>query len=110
MPLLIGYIIFFASMDSSGDPSSTGGLLFGLSWVAYLALIVWNLGYRQGTTGQSIGKSVLGIKVVDTVSGMPIGFGRGVLRALLNGIFNNACLRTRCGRCGTNTSRPGRTR
>ena len=70
---------------------AAGGILLFLGWVGWLAVIVWNLGYKQGTTGQSVGKGVLGIKVVDVNARTPIGFGKGVLRALLNYIFNSAC-------------------
>jgi uncharacterized RDD family membrane protein YckC len=91
VPLAIGYVVFFASIGSDDSPSAAGGLLLFLGWVGWLAVIMWNLGYKQGTTGQSIGKGVLGIKVVDLSARTPIGFGKGVLRALLNYIFNSAC-------------------
>jgi uncharacterized RDD family membrane protein YckC len=91
VPLLIGYVVFVASIGSDDSPSAVGGVLLFLGWAGWLAVIVWNLGYKQGTTGQSIGKGVLGIKVVGVNTRMPIGFGKGVLRALLNYIFNSAC-------------------
>jgi DNA-binding beta-propeller fold protein YncE/uncharacterized RDD family membrane protein YckC len=43
---------------------------------------IWNWGYRQGTNGSSIGKSVLGFKVVSEQTGQPIGFGRSVVRQI----------------------------
>ena len=54
-------------------------------WVAQLlilAYVIWNNGYRQGTTGSSIGKSVLKFKVVSEATGQPIGFGMSVVRQL----------------------------
>jgi uncharacterized RDD family membrane protein YckC len=54
-------------------------------WVAVLAALVylvWNYGYRQGTTGSSIGKSMMKFKVVSEDTGKPIGFGMSVLRQL----------------------------
>ena len=56
-------------------------------WVALnsfppLAFAIWNYGYRQGTTGSSIGKSVMKFTVVGEQTGQPIGFGRSVLRQL----------------------------
>jgi uncharacterized RDD family membrane protein YckC len=47
-----------------------------------LAYLVWNYGYRQGTTGSSIGKSVLKFKVVSENTGQPVGFGLSVLRQI----------------------------
>ncbi|MFZ0716698.1 RDD family protein, partial [Mycobacterium sp.] len=43
---------------------------------------VWNYGYRQGTTGSSIGKSLLKFKVVSENTGKPIGFGLSALRQI----------------------------
>ena len=45
-------------------PSSAGATLMFLGWLAALIFGIWNFGYRQGTTGSSIGKSVLKFKVV----------------------------------------------
>jgi uncharacterized RDD family membrane protein YckC len=47
-----------------------------------LAYFVWNYGYRQGTTGASIGKSLLRFTVVSENTGKPIGFGLSVLRQI----------------------------
>jgi uncharacterized RDD family membrane protein YckC len=83
--------VLFATIDDSGEATATGGIAIAVAFLASLALAIWNQGYKQGTTGQSIGKGVLGIKVVDKISGQPIGFGKGLLRLLLHYIFNNAC-------------------
>lgn len=42
--------------------------------VACVGFVIWNSGYRQGTTGQSIGKKVFGIKLVGAATGQPVGF------------------------------------
>ncbi|PJE19999.1 MAG: hypothetical protein CK431_29385, partial [Mycobacterium sp.] len=44
--------------------SIIGVLAQGLASLLILAYVVWNYGYRQGTTGSSIGKSILKFKVV----------------------------------------------
>jgi uncharacterized RDD family membrane protein YckC len=59
----------------------------GLSvmWIAALIAVgyfVWNFGYRQGTTGSSIGKSLLSFQVVSENTGKPIGFALSTLRAI----------------------------
>ncbi len=47
-----------------------------------LAFAVWNYGYRQGTTGSSIGKSVMNFKVVSERTGQPTGFAMSLVRQL----------------------------
>jgi len=63
-------------------PSAGGAALMMLGWLASVAFAIWNFGYRQGTTGSSIGKSVLKFKVVSEQTGQPIGFGMSVVRQL----------------------------
>ncbi|MGB8387743.1 RDD family protein [Mycobacterium sp.] len=63
--------------------NSTIGLL--AQWAASvlgLFYLIWNYGYRQGTTGSSLGKTVMKFKVVSEVTGQPIGFGMSVVRFL----------------------------
>lgn len=80
-----------------GDPLSGGGVSYaqcgpeytGVGWTALLlfyaagiAFAVWNWGFKQGTTGSSIGKGVLGLSVLGEATGQPIGFGPSVLRQI----------------------------
>ena len=64
------------------QPSAIGMLVFWLALLVGVAYLVWNYGYRQGTTGSSIGKSVMKFRVVSEVTGQPIGFGLSVVRFL----------------------------
>ena len=57
-------------------------LLLGTEVVLLLVYAIWNWGYRQGTTGSTIGKSVLQLTVVSEGTGKPIGFGRSIVREL----------------------------
>jgi uncharacterized RDD family membrane protein YckC len=71
-----------------GDFCATGASTIGqlsmvLAGVIALVYVVWNLGYRQGTTGSSIGKSVMKFKVVSEKTGAPIGFGMSIVRELI---------------------------
>jgi uncharacterized RDD family membrane protein YckC len=67
--------------DQCGSSTSVlGQICFLVAWLAILGYGVWNFGYRQGRTGSSVGKSVLGLRVVDVASGEPIGFLRSVIR------------------------------
>jgi len=62
--------------------STIGLLALWLAWLLGVAYLIWDYGYRQGTTGSSIGKSVLKFKVVSEVTGRPLGFGLSVVRQL----------------------------
>lgn len=56
-----------------------------------LAYAIWNYGYEQGTTGQSIGKKVMNFQVVSESTGRPIGFGLSVVRQLAHIADSFAC-------------------
>ncbi|MFW3114965.1 hypothetical protein MHAE_14500 [Mycobacterium haemophilum DSM 44634] len=64
------------------QPTGIGMLAFWFAWLVAMAYLVWNYGYRQGTTGSSIGKTVMKFKVVSETTGQPIGFGMSVVRQL----------------------------
>jgi uncharacterized RDD family membrane protein YckC len=79
-----------------GDVCATGNSTLGVASVLVAALVglvyvVWNLGYKQGTTGSSIGKSMMKFKVVGEQTGQPIGFGLSILRQLAHGIDAAIC-------------------
>lgn len=68
--------------------SPTGSVL-ALIWacqIAGFAISMWNVAYRQGTTGYSVGKQVVGIKLVREQDGRVLGgwpaFGRNILHIL----------------------------
>ena len=62
--------------------STLGVAAFSISVLIGLAYMLWNYGYRQGTTGSSIGKSIMKFKVVSEKTGQPIGFGLSIVRQL----------------------------
>ncbi|WP_375488358.1 RDD family protein, partial [uncultured Mycobacterium sp.] len=75
---------------------ASGYSMFGVTtfWLAQLvglAYVVWNYGYRQGTTGSSIGKSLMKFKVVSENNGQPIGFGMSVVRQLAHLVDSIIC-------------------
>lgn len=88
-PRALGYLIDFVLPGVAigiiggilGAASDTLGTLFNL--LADLALLAWavyNYGYKQGTTGYTLGKGIVGIKLVDATTGQPVGFGLAVAR------------------------------
>jgi uncharacterized RDD family membrane protein YckC len=93
----VGWLVLLNSIDSacltnitmntveqicSTGPSSLGLTVMWIAALVALGYFVWNFGYRQGTTGSSIGKSVLKFRVVSENTGAPIGFGMSMLRAI----------------------------
>ncbi len=62
--------------------STLGNVAVGVAVLIGLAYLLWNYGYRQGTTGSSIGKSIMKFKVVSEKTGQPIGFGLSIVRQL----------------------------
>jgi len=62
--------------------STLGVAAFSVCLLIGLGYLLWNYGYRQGTTGSSIGKSIMKFKVVSEKTGQPIGFGLSVVRQL----------------------------
>lgn len=66
-------------------------MLVILGYLLSFALSVYNLGYRQGTTGQSIGKGVMKIMVVGMETRQVLGFGGSFLRMLCGIVNSIAC-------------------
>ncbi|GAB3036474.1 RDD family protein [Mycobacterium bourgelatii] len=73
------------------EPSIFGILLSWLLNLAALAYVVWNFGYKQGTTGSSIGKGIMKFKVVSEATGQPLGFGMSLVRQLAHIADGLAC-------------------
>ena len=80
----------WASSATTGD-SSLGVAAFLLSLLVALAYLIWNYGYRQGTTGSSIGKSIIKFKVVSEKTWQPIGFGLSIVRQLAHIVDTLIC-------------------
>lgn len=62
--------------------TTTSQAAFVACWAACVGYALWNFGLRQGRSGASIGKSLLGIRLVDATTRAPIGFWRSVIRQL----------------------------
>ena len=79
------------SVACASHPTGLGTTVAVLCGLAALAYGVWNFGYRQGTTGSSIGKGVMKFKVVSEKSGQPIGFGMSIVRQLAHIVDGLIC-------------------
>lgn len=71
--------------------STLGQVSVALAGIVAFAYVIWNLGYRQGTTGSSIGKSIMKFKIVGEKTGQPIGFGMSIVRELLYFVAAGLC-------------------
>ncbi|SPM41202.1 Uncharacterized membrane protein YckC, RDD family, partial [Mycobacterium numidiamassiliense] len=82
---------YSVSQVCASQPSLIGQLLQWVATLVGLAYWVWNRGYRQGTTGQSLGKTVMKIKLVSENTGQPIGFGLAIVRDLAHIVDGIIC-------------------
>lgn len=104
VPMLIGVglIVGGAASSTTIDPYTNtlehtggGGGLIAIGTVLVVvggllgfAIWLWNRVFRMGRTGQSIGKKMVGLKLVNAATGQPIGAGTSFLRELAHGIIN----------------------
>ena len=79
-----------ASALASGDNSALT-ILALLFYLVGIGLAIWNIVIRQGSTGQTVGKQVLGLKLVGADTGQPIGAGKTFLRQITHILDGLAC-------------------
>lgn len=83
--VMITFLPFIVLAAVGGDNSALGGvgalLLIGIG--------VWNWVYRQGTTGQTVGKSAVNVTLLGKDDLQPIGIGRALVRGLLGWLLNS---------------------
>lgn len=98
IPGIIGYGVLIANVAARADnpypddnPQAYAIVVFLLGGIVSIGLGLWNRVFRQGRTGQSVGKSVLHLKLVDATYFQPVGAGKAFLREFLSGLFNQAC-------------------
>lgn len=71
--------------------STLGQVSIAVTGILALVYWIWNLGYRQGTTGSSIGKSIMKFKIVNEKTGQPVGFGMSFLREVIYWVAAGLC-------------------
>ncbi len=78
----------------TGEVSGTNSVGFVIATVGYLlifAIFIWNSVIRQGRTGWSIGKQVLGIRLVREEDGAPMGAGMNFVRQIVHVVDGIPC-------------------
>ena len=102
IPYFIGTALSLGSMETTTDPvtgeiTTTGGpsgiglALMFVSIALYLAYFVWNYCIKQGRTGYTVGKGVLGIKLVKLETGQTIGAGMSFVRYIAHVLDSIPC-------------------
>lgn len=100
VPIIIGAVMLVIaapdlddmgySIDGTGDggQAAVGGILIALGILLAIAIQIWNRIFKMGRSGQSVGKKVMGLKLVNEQTGEPIGALQSFLRELLGGLIN----------------------
>lgn len=103
VPYIVGVVLFVVGAPDSGGYDGrysdyappkegntglmvAGGLLVLAGLALMIGLQIWNRAFRQGRTGQSIGKKVMGVRLVDEGTGQPIGAGMAFVRDLAHAL------------------------
>ena len=59
--------------DITGGVAASGIVILVLTGLIYLAFDIWNRGIRVGSRGQSLGKQIVGIRIVKADDGQLLG-------------------------------------
>ena len=79
-------------IQPNADGSAGSGIAIGLIlYLVTFGLSIWNRWIRQGKTGQTVGKSVVGLRLVAADTGQPIGALRCFLRDVCHILDTLAC-------------------
>jgi uncharacterized RDD family membrane protein YckC len=92
IPLIVGVIVSLVIDGDKEQLGPGGGLAMGAGFLVAFLVWVWNRVIQQGRTGQSFGKKLTGLKVVQSQTGQLIGIGANLGREILAQIFNQLCI------------------
>jgi uncharacterized RDD family membrane protein YckC len=62
--------------------NAAGGILIVLGYLASFGIYIWNIVFRQGNTGQTVGKQWLSVKLIRESDGPVVGPGMSFVRNL----------------------------
>lgn len=80
-----------AAMSGDQGTAMTMQIINMVVSLALAAFVIWNVCYRRGTTGQSLGQQVAKITTLSEQTGRPLGFGYAFLRQLAHFLDGIAC-------------------
>lgn len=89
-PERTGYDAYGYAVYGSGNTTMlvVGILFIVLGFLVALGVQLWNRVFRMGRRGQSIGKGVVGLMLIDARTGQPIGAGMCFVRELVSNVVN----------------------
>ncbi len=91
IPGYILYAIGGPKVDSTTGVTTGPNFFYYLGVLYFIALSVYNRWYRGGTTGQTIGRGVAGVKLVKESTGQPIGMGMAFVRDIAHIVDSIIC-------------------
>jgi len=97
IPNIVVFILMavaFGTSDTSGGSASfqLSGAGAAIYYLFAIGWLIYNLLYLQGSTGQSIGKRVLGIAVYKAGTSEPLGAGLTFVRQIVHVVDAAPCL------------------
>lgn len=90
LPVLVGDALTTNASDT-GNASGVGILLIVIGAIASIAVFVWNVCLKGGRTGYTVGKGVLGIRLISESTGQPIGAGMAFVRQITHLLDSIPC-------------------
>lgn len=92
VPAYVVAIIGAGIATAENDVVSIVGTLIAIGgYLAAIGVAIWNMIFRQGRTGWSIGKQVIGIRLIGENTGQPIGPGLTFVRMLAHVLDSLPC-------------------
>jgi len=92
IPLIMVAVALLMTAGSQGtdEPGPLGVTLMVAGVLVNIGLLVWNRGLRQGRTGRSVGKSVVGLRLLDERTSSPVGGGTAIWRDFVHVLDSSA--------------------
>jgi uncharacterized RDD family membrane protein YckC len=88
--IVIGIYVagFILALIGGAIADALGVIFLIVTYLGAVGFSIWNLLIKQGSTGQTIGKSKQGIKLVKDETGQPVGAGMAFVRYLVAGLLS----------------------
>ncbi|GAB3727307.1 hypothetical protein GCM10027598_46980 [Amycolatopsis oliviviridis] len=87
----IAVLPIIGAIIATNVSSVIGGIIAGVGYLAGLVWTVYNRWFKMGTTGQSLGKKIVKIKLVREADGQPIGPLMAFVRDLCHNLDGWVC-------------------
>ncbi|MET9936049.1 MULTISPECIES: RDD family protein [unclassified Streptomyces] len=84
-------LIGIAAATSDGSGENGLGAILGVVGLVYLIFMFFFQIYKEGATGQTIGKKAVGTRTLRESDGRPLGFGMAFVRQLAHFLDGIAC-------------------